>query len=222
MKHIVIDLEMNSLAKQYKEEKLICNSEIIQIGAVLLDEQYQEIGSFSTLVKPQYNEQIEKKYEKLTGINTEMVQDAPIFQKAIEQFFLWIHSIEEEIQLYQWSESDCEQITSELKLKKIQPSAIDQCILERIQDFQKEFGDTLGVSKALSLKEAVMYAGIDFDGRMHDALWDAKNTANLLKIIRTPELRAEALESVIEAFTPKAVGTSLGDLIKFGGLDVSA
>ena len=53
MKHIVVDLEMNTLAKQFKEEKSICGSEIIQIGAVLLDENYQEIGSFHTLVRPQ-------------------------------------------------------------------------------------------------------------------------------------------------------------------------
>lgn len=222
MRHIVIDLEMNSLAKEYKEEKLICNREIIQIGAVLLDKQYQEIGAFSTLVKPQYNERIEKKYEKLTGIETEMVQNAPIFQNAIEQFFFWVHSVKDEIQLYQWSESDCEQLTKELELKKIQLSAMDQYLLERTQDFQKEFGDTLGVSRALSLKDAVMYAGVDFGGRMHDALYDAQNTANLLKIIRTPKLRAEALESVIEAFTPKPVGTLLGDLIKFEGLDIPA
>ena len=45
MKHIVIDLEMNALDKKFKDERIICGSEIIQIGAVLLDEQYQEIGS---------------------------------------------------------------------------------------------------------------------------------------------------------------------------------
>ena len=59
MKHIVIDLEMNALDKKFKDEKIICGREIIQIGAVLLDDQYQEIGYFNTLVKPQYNERIE-------------------------------------------------------------------------------------------------------------------------------------------------------------------
>lgn len=42
MKHIVVDLEMNSLAKEYKVEKEICNREIIEIGAVVLDENYNE------------------------------------------------------------------------------------------------------------------------------------------------------------------------------------
>lgn len=52
MKHIVIDLEMNALDKKYAKERQICGREIIQIGAVLLDDQYQEIECFNTLVKP--------------------------------------------------------------------------------------------------------------------------------------------------------------------------
>lgn len=58
MKYIVVDLEMNSLAKEYKEERAQCGMEIIEIGAVVLDEQYQEVDSFKTLVKPQFNDEI--------------------------------------------------------------------------------------------------------------------------------------------------------------------
>ena len=79
MKHIVVDLEMNSLAKEYKVEKEICNREIIEIGAVVLDENYQEVNSFKTFVKPQYNDKIKPYFEKLTGISTTMVENAPVF-----------------------------------------------------------------------------------------------------------------------------------------------
>ena len=162
MKHIVIDLEMNALDKKFKDEKLICGREIIQIGAVLLDDQYQEIGYFNTLVKPQYNERIERKFEKLTGISTKMVQNAPVFAEAMEQFFSWCHSIKDEILIYQWSESDYEQIIKELELKRICLNEEDTELLQDFQDFQKEYGETLGLSKAVSLKDAVMYAGVDF------------------------------------------------------------
>lgn len=83
MIYIVIDLEMNPLSKEFREERRICRNEIIQIGAVALDESYQEIGSFKTLVKPQFNEMITRKIEKLTGITTAMVREAPVFEKAI-------------------------------------------------------------------------------------------------------------------------------------------
>lgn len=222
MKHIVIDLEMNILDKKFKDERKICGREIIQIGAVLLDDQYEEIGSFNTLVRPQYNERIERKFEKLTGITTEMVQNAPVFAEAIEQFLSWCHGLKDDIHIYQWSQSDCDQIIKELELKRICPDAKDAELLKSFQDLQKEYGETLGLSKAVSLKDAVMYAGVDFSGKEHDALDDAKNTAALLRIVRIPELRKKALESVIDAFHTKPIGISLGDLFHFDELGIPA
>ena len=32
MKHVVVDLEMNPLAKEYHEERKVCRNEVIQIG----------------------------------------------------------------------------------------------------------------------------------------------------------------------------------------------
>ena len=61
MKYLVIDLEMNPIGSAYKAERTTCKLEVIEIGAVLLDEAYQEIGSFVTLVKPYFNSRIEKK-----------------------------------------------------------------------------------------------------------------------------------------------------------------
>ena len=222
MKHVVVDLEMNALDKRFVKEKQICGREIIQIGAILLDDQYKEIGSFSTLVKPQYNERVEPYFEQLTGISTEMVQDAPVFQEAIKQFFDWCRNQKDDIRIYQWSESDYEQILAEAELKGVALVSTDWELLQKFENLQKEYGDKLGVVKEVSLKDAVMYAGLDFTGHEHDALDDAKNTAALLRIIRIPKLCKEVLETVIDAFRTKPVGTSLGDLLKFGGLGIFA
>ena len=64
--------------------------------------------------------------------------------------------------------------------------------------------------------------GVDFSGKEHDALDDAKNTAALLRIVRIPELCKMALENVIDAFNPKPIGTSLGDLVHFDELGIPA
>lgn len=164
MKHVVVDLEMNALDKRFVKEKQICGREIIQIGAILLDDQYKEIGSFSTLVKPQYNERIGPYFEELTGISTEMVQDAPVFREAINQFFDWCRNQEDDIRIYQWSESDYEQIVAEVELKGIVLASLDWELLQKFENLQKEYGDTLGVVREVSLKDAVMYAGLDFSG----------------------------------------------------------
>lgn len=215
MKHIVVDMEMNSLAKEYKEERAICGLEIIEIGAVVLDEQYQEIGSFKTLVKPQYNDVIKPYYEKLTRITTTMVANAPVFNEALKMFCSWCKSYNDEITIYQWSETDLDQVISEMKLKNIILAAEDQSLLSHWADFQNEFGEKLNLSNAVSLKNAVMYAGVEFEGAEHDALDDARNTATLMKILRTPVLYKSALDNVIEALTPTPVSVPLGSLFDF-------
>lgn len=218
MKHVVIDLEMNGIAKEYRNIGLACDREVIEIGAVVLDETYQEIGSFKTLVKPRYNDVIEKRITKLTGISTEMVLESPNFEVALREFFQWCQELSDEIQLYQWSESDLAQILKEIEMKRIVLNKKEQMILEGWSDFQREYGEKLNLENSVSLRNAVMYAGIEFEGKEHDALHDARNTATLLKIVRNPELCKKALESVIEALTPTTVSSSLGSLINFAEL----
>lgn len=76
MKHIVVDLEMNNI-RQKSVARRICTNETIEIGAVMLDDGLQEISSFRTYVKPEYNDGIVPKISRLTGITDAMVANAP-------------------------------------------------------------------------------------------------------------------------------------------------
>lgn len=222
MKYVVIDLEMNPIAAVHTAEREICKLEVIEIGAVLLDEKYQEIGSFVTLVKPRLNSRIERKYEKLTGIKTEMTESAPYFEDALDMFFSWCNNIPDEIQIIQWSENDFAQFSKEIQMKKIPLSARNQKYMTTSWlDFQAEYGYTLGLEHNISLKDAVMYAGEDFCGRQHDALVDARNTADLFGIVRDETKCQKALQHVIEALKPKN-NFSIGDLFDFSAFSLSA
>ena len=204
MKYVVIDLEMNPIAAVHTAEREVCRLEVIEIGAVLLDERYQEIGSFVTLVKPRFNSRIEKKYEKLTGIKTKMTESAPYFEDALDMFFSWCNNIPDEIQIIQWSENDFIQFSKEIQMKKILLSNQNQQYMNNPWlDFQAEYGHTLGIEHNISLKDAVMYAGEDFCGRQHDALVDARNTADLFGIFRDESKCQKALQHVIEVLKPK-------------------
>ncbi len=66
-KHVVIDLEMCRVAKEMKREYR-AKHEIIQIGAVLLDEDMVVTDRISILVKPEFG-WIDPFIEKLTGIS---------------------------------------------------------------------------------------------------------------------------------------------------------
>ena len=81
MRYIIMDLEMNRIADRYRMERQVCKMEVIEIGAVVLNEAYQEIGSFKTLVKPRYNDVIEKKYEKLVEEIVSLAPEKKIIKK---------------------------------------------------------------------------------------------------------------------------------------------
>jgi len=38
MRYIILDLEMNRIAERYREERQVCKMEVIEIGAVVLNE----------------------------------------------------------------------------------------------------------------------------------------------------------------------------------------
>lgn len=217
MNYVIVDFEMNEIDKVHKEERRLCRSEIIEIGAVILDERLLVLGEFKTLVKPQYNDTIGKVYETLTGITTTMVAGAPAFATAYEMFVNWCESYGDDYEVYAWSENDYNQLVAEMALK--QYGRMDKMgPLGRWNDFQWEYTKKLGLERILSLEKALHYAGLPFEGQMHDALWDAKNTAALFAIVRDEKRCNEVLASVIEALKPNKKKFTLGDMFDFDAM----
>jgi ERI1 exoribonuclease 2 len=62
---------------------------------------------------------------------------------------------------------------------------------------------------------ALNLAGVDFSGREHDALDDARNTAELLHILRDEELFDKTLRKIKELMEPTEIGSTIGDMIDF-------
>lgn len=217
MNYIIVDLEMNPVAGEYKVERQICRCEIIEIGAVIMDESFMALGEFKTLVKPQYNDSIYKKYETLTSISTQMVSGAPTFATAYEMFVNWCESYGSDYEIYAWSENDYNQLSAEMELKQY-AKADKMRPLENWFDFQKEYTEKLGLERIMSLEKALDYAGIEFGGHMHDALCDAKNTAELFAIVRNEERCSVVLKAVMDVLKSKSISNTLGDMIDFGAL----
>ena len=217
MKYVIVDLEMNPVAKEYVDARKYCHMEVIEIGAVILDEAFLVLGEFKTLVKPQFNSEIVKRYETLTGISTQMVSEAPDFPEAYDMFVSWCGSYGDDYEIYAWSENDRHQIIAEMAQKNYTDEEKKKP-LSQWYDFQKEYAQKLGVDRIMSLEKALDYAGVTFEGQMHDALCDARNTAELFAIVRNEERCKMVLKSVMEAFQPKKVSGTLGEMFDFGAL----
>lgn len=219
MYHVVIDFEMNEILKEFEAERKLSSYEIIEIGAVILNDNYEEISEYKTYVKPQINE-ILPQYVEFTGITNEMVLCSPVFCEVLPLFIDWIYSnCGDDYKIYSWSLSDYHQIKNESKLKNYADDRVSG-MLSKWVDFQKDFGKIIGAKKRVSLKDAVFYVGNDFEGQMHDALCDARNTGLLLKLSQNKEEFQRILAPLIKAYKPKENMTfSMGDL--FSNIKIS-
>ena len=202
MKHVVVDLEMNPVDREYKDIRKKLSGEIIEIGAVRLDENYQQEDKFRCYVLPEYGA-IRKHITELTGIT----QDH--FGEAFKSFVDWIG--EGETKIYSWSMSDIKQLRKEcrLKLEDFDTGWLDS----RWVDLQKAFDDRIGLHNSLALKHALGAMNKDFEGTAHTALDDAINTSAILALMQDDEEFQRVMKPVMDVLRPKAeLETSIADL----------
>lgn len=210
MEYVFIDFEMNQIDNATQNEFKICKNEIIEIGAVKLDDTYKEINYFKTYVRPVVLP-LNSRIVRLTGITTEMVEDAPDFESAIDRFIDWCGDADV---IYAWSENDLRQFNKERRIKNYTHDRVN-VIVSRWKDFQKEFAKLLGTRRRLALSDAVFYLGEDFQGKEHDALWDARNTAEVFVLSKDKEKFEKVMAPIMEVYKPKQTMTySLGDIFK--------
>lgn len=87
MKYIIIDLEWNGsfsgrLGRYFNE--------IIEIGAVSLNDDLKPTDKFSMLVSPTFNKKLSGRVKKLTHISNSEVSGGISFKKAISAFSQWV------------------------------------------------------------------------------------------------------------------------------------
>ena len=178
MNTIFVDLEMHPVARVFSRQFVTLKTETIEIGAVMLDEQLREIDSFKEYVHPDYSNKVYAKYQKLTGITTEMLAEADCFRQVFNHFCKWCGN---DYIIYSWSDNDLCQLINECELKGIEYNNEIRYMFNHWKDFQAEFCSMLNMQGLLSLSNAVTIGGLDFSGRAHDGLIDARNTADLYR-----------------------------------------
>lgn len=207
MVHIVIDLEMNPVQRSLKDVRRFIQDEVIEFGAVKLDENYVQISEYQCYVRPEFSE-ITKHITKLTGITNELVADKNTFAQEFLNFFDWIGGWD--MQIYSWSASDIKQLKNECAYK------LPQFDINRLErqwvDIQKEFDDRLGLHNSLSLKYAVGAMNKDFKGTAHTALADAANAAAILALMQDDEAFLKTMQPVLDMLKPRELSQSIGDL----------
>ncbi len=86
MNIIILDLEWDS-AFSVKNQRFI--NQIIQIGAVKLDEQCEIVDTFSVTVKSALSKKLTRRFVELTGITSEQMRDGVPLSLAVEMYNKW-------------------------------------------------------------------------------------------------------------------------------------
>lgn len=180
-KIIVIDLEFCQIPKSMKSCFSNLNHEIIEIGAVMLDENMDIVGQFQEYIKPQYGV-LSKRISQLTGITDEMLSASTYFPEALNHFLEWIGNDMKDMEMCSWSMTDYHQLKEEIGEKKLDSKLTDM-LWDKWRDTQREFSDGLGYTGIVSLSTAMSAIDSDFSGKAHDALADAENTAKLVELM---------------------------------------
>ena len=186
MHYIILDLEWNqpisyhSTAYKSVGGKLLF--ELIQIGAVKVDESLRVVDSFSQLIQPQHYVKLHPRISRITHITQDDLADAPPFNEAMAAFAAWCG---QDYVLLTWGCDDISVLNQNMTFFQCDTP------LANFYDAQRLFGEVMGASKdRKGLKAAMEQLAIDpdEDGRpFHNAVNDAYYTALVFARMPAPE-----------------------------------
>ncbi|AUG57941.1 3'-5' exonuclease [Acetivibrio saccincola] len=170
MNYIIYDLELNS--KPFKSN---LPNEIIEIGAVKLDDNLNKIDKFQSFVKPKYFKKLFSLVKKKTQITQDDINNADNFKSVIRKFRQWIGS---DFILISWGHDDIYNLTLNCRFNRIKTEWLKKNI-----DIQKQFSSIFNLppGQRYSLENALKLMGIDIKDNFHRALTDAEYTSKIFK-----------------------------------------
>ena len=172
MNYIIFDLEWNQCGSDSEilTDPVCLPGEIIEIGAVKLDDSFQKVDELRLYIKPQYYQKLHRRIVTLTGIRDQILAEQGLsFPEAYEKFQAFCG---EEYSFMTWSTSDLPILVDNMLLH-----GIDVSNLPDTYDLQRIFcREIMRFSRRMSLDDALKVLNEKGD-TAHDALNDSRNTA---------------------------------------------
>jgi len=148
-------------------------NEVIEIGAVKVNDYNEVVSIFSKFIKPTVNPILSDFCKRLTSISQEDVDKTRTFPFIIQDFMDWI-GIEEDFVLISWGKYDKQQLIQDCELHKLDTEWLEYHFnLKPAYRALKDLKDEPGLKKAVKLE------GFEFTGIHHRAISDAENTAKI-------------------------------------------
>jgi len=174
MDYIVLDIEFNG--RKFASDLPM---EVIEIGAVRLNEQLQQVDEFGAMIKPVYFAKLNSFIKKKTGIAQEEIDRAGGFPAVIADFLAWLNRSEACV-LITWGGEDLKRIVLDTRMHKLDDA---YWLAVPYFDLLKGFLRYKGVTNDVSVEAALTDLGIEDNGAAHRALDDARMTAKVLQAL---------------------------------------
>lgn len=186
MRYIVYDLEFNQDFSKRRDQCLPRPCfEIIQIGAVRLDQNLNYAGTFCRYVKPVIYPEINPFITELTGITTGRLSAEETFPGVYKNFIEFAGDSDSVFCV--WGMADIKELFRNISYHQLNQKLITKKYLN-VQPYTSQHFK-LSQKKLLKLKTAVEMLNITEDNHYHDALNDAKYTAEIFRKIYQDSFR---------------------------------
>lgn len=169
MNYIIVDLEATCWNDDQLREKY--QSEIIEIGAVKVNDKLEIVDTFQVFIKPKLNLVLSDFCKELTSITQEEVTNGMSFSEAIIRFLSWIG--DEPYCLCSWGFYDKKQFKLDCELHNLSTNWLKHHISVKHQFCANRKIKRVGMPTALKMLE------IPLEGTHHRGIDDAKNIAKI-------------------------------------------
>ena len=183
MKYIILDLEWNTAFVKKKGNFL---NEIIEVGAVMTDDEFNVIDTFTQVIKPKYSKKLSSRVKKLTNIQNDELQKGKPFVQVMDAFRKWIGNTDAVV--CSWGDTDLRTLVDNFKLFT---GANHIPFMKKYCNLQAYIQNTVTppITHQPGLAAIAEELGIDTENlELHRALADCSLTTLCVKKLYKPEL----------------------------------
>jgi len=189
MNYIVFDLEFNQGYNFAKGTKSLinpkCPFEIIQIGALKLNDHFETIGTLDVIVKPEIYTTLNPFVKELTGITMDELNTGKSFKEMYKDFSDFIKT--DRSVLCVWGIADIKELIRNITFYELDslPSPTEYI------DIQSFTSSSLNCKKGINigLGNAAKLLEIPIESQFHNAFNDAFYTTEVFKKIYNKEIK---------------------------------
>lgn len=184
MNYIVLDLEWNQCPYGKDREVKDIPFEIIEIGAIKLNSDKEQIGEFSRLIKPNVYRELHFHTQNMLSLTMKELRKGDNFSKVMEDFLKWCGT---DYIFCTWGSTDLTELQRNMKYYRMEPLADGPF---KYYDIQKIFTMVFEEDKKVcrSLEYAVDHLKILKANIFHRAKEDALYTVRVMQHMRFSDM----------------------------------